>query len=86
MKNLSLFDDACLAPYRAEMEARSRRAFARAEDLTGGKTLADWANSHHYFGLHRTERGWVFREWAPNANVTLKTISIPNRSQFLAGE
>ena len=67
MKNLLLFDDACLAPYRAEIEARSRRAFARAEELTGGKTLADWANSHHYFGLHRTEHGWVFREWAPNA-------------------
>jgi 1,4-alpha-glucan branching enzyme len=23
--------------------------------------------AHHYFGLHRTDSGWVFREWAPNA-------------------
>ena len=47
MKRPSLFDDPFLAPYRGEMEGLSRRAFARAEELTGGKTLADWANSHH---------------------------------------
>ena len=28
---------------------------------------ADWASAHEYFGLHRTKRGWTFREWAPNA-------------------
>ena len=43
-------------------------AYARANQLTGGNTpLADWAAAHEYYGLHRTRRGWVFREWAPNA-------------------
>mgnify|MGYP002515264886 FL=1 len=27
------------------------------------------ANSHLYYGLHKTEDGWVIREWAPNANM-----------------
>jgi 1,4-alpha-glucan branching enzyme len=41
--------------------------------LTQGKTsLADFASGHEYFGLHRRGRGWVFREWAPNA----RTISL----------
>lgn len=64
---VSLLDDAYLAPYRDAIEGRSRRAFARADELTGGGSLSDWANAHRYFGLHRTARGWVFREWAPNA-------------------
>ncbi len=30
-------------------------------------TLNDFANAHHYYGFHRTENGWVYREWAPSA-------------------
>ena len=30
-------------------------------------TLNDFANAHEYFGFHRTEDGWVYREWAPSA-------------------
>ena len=66
-KTVSLLDDGYLAPYRDAIEGRSRRAFDRAAELTGGGKLSEWANAHHYFGLHRTAEGWVFREWAPNA-------------------
>ena len=66
-KTVSLLDDGYLAPYRDAIEGRSRRAFGRAAELTGGGKLSEWANAHHYFGLHRTGEGWVFREWAPNA-------------------
>jgi len=31
------------------------------------QSLSDFATGHLYFGLHRTEIGWVMREWAPNA-------------------
>lgn len=31
--------------------------------------LTDFANGHKYYGLHKTTRGWVFREWAPNATA-----------------
>jgi len=63
-----LLDDPYLAPYAEAIRGRAEHARSRAEELTGGKlSLADWASAHEYFGLHRTSRGWVFREWAPNA-------------------
>ena len=37
------------------------------KELVGKKTLSDFATGHMYFGLHRTDKGWTFREWAPNA-------------------
>ena len=39
----------------------------KEKELTGGKSLADFATGHLFFGLHRTHSGWVIREWAPNA-------------------
>ena len=30
-------------------------------------TLNEFANAHNYYGFHRTEKGWVYREWAPSA-------------------
>ncbi len=63
-----LLDDPYLAPFADAIKGRALHADARAHELTGGKgTLADWASAHEYYGLHRTETGWVFREWAPNA-------------------
>ena len=37
--------------------------------LTGNEknSLSDFATGYLYFGLHRTNDGWIFREWAPNA-------------------
>ncbi len=35
--------------------------------LGGNQTLNDFANAHNYYGFHRTEDGWVYREWAPSA-------------------
>ena len=33
-----------------------------------GQTLSDFANAHHYYGFHKTKTGWIYREWAPNAD------------------
>ncbi len=61
-------DDAWLEPYAEAIEGRHEDAVRKLEELTGGKTsLADFANAYNYYGLHRTAKGWVFREWAPNA-------------------
>ena len=30
--------------------------------------LIDFANAHEYYGFHRIEGGWVYREWAPGAH------------------
>ena len=37
--------------------------------LAGEGSLSDFANGHRYFGFHRTETGWVFREWLPGADA-----------------
>ena len=58
-----LLDDTYLKPFEAAIRGRADHAVARANELTGGKgTLADWASAHEFYGLHRTARGWVFRE------------------------
>ena len=36
--------------------------------LSEGKTLKDFANAHHYFGIHHHDGGWYYREWAPSAH------------------
>ena len=35
--------------------------------LSGKQTLNEFANAYNYYGFHRTETGWVYREWAPSA-------------------
>ena len=68
-----LLDDEYLKPFENAIRGRAEHALARARELTGGKSLADWASAHEYFGLHRLSKPaakkgmWVFREWAPNA-------------------
>ncbi len=70
----SLADDPWLDPYREKLRERARRADALELRLTGGRsTLADFASGHEYFGIHRCDGKWIFREWAPNAaGITLK--------------
>ena len=35
--------------------------------LPNGGTLNEFANGHEYYGFHRVDGGWVYREWAPSA-------------------
>jgi 1,4-alpha-glucan branching enzyme len=64
--------DPWLDPFRDIIEGRLTYLKDREMIFTGGRTLSDYANGHHWYGLHRTTRGWVFREHAPNATaVTL---------------
>ena len=61
-------NDSWLEPYRHAIEGRYNYAIQREKELTGGKQkLSDFASGYLYFGLHKTNDGWVFREWAPNA-------------------
>jgi len=65
-----LADDPWLAPHLGDLAARCQRMLALERRLTaGGVTLADFASGHEHYGLHRAGRGWVFREWAPNATA-----------------
>ena len=62
-------NDPWLAPFNEAIEGRHTYYLKRLSDLTqnGKITLSDFATGHLWFGLHRTDEGWVLREWAPNA-------------------
>ena len=62
-------NDPWLEPFESAINGRHRHALEKVKQLTGNgrKTLSDFASGYLYFGLHRTDTGWVFREWAPNA-------------------
>lgn len=62
-------DDEWLTPYSDAIAGRHDHAQYKLNELTeGGKRkLSDFADGHLYFGLHRTARQWVFRDWLPNA-------------------
>ncbi len=59
--------DPWLRPYQEVILGRIRRYRLVKEDLTQGRGLKAFADAHHHLGLHHQKRGWVFREWAPNA-------------------
>ena len=51
-----LLDDGYLKPFEAAIRGRAQRAADRMRELTQGKcSLADWANAHNYYGLHKVK-------------------------------
>ncbi|MCQ2115251.1 MAG: alpha-amylase family glycosyl hydrolase [Bacteroidales bacterium] len=61
-------NDKWLEPYKEVIDARHEMIMAERDKISVGGSLAAGLNNHLYYGLHRTEDGWVFREWAPNAS------------------
>ena len=61
--------DGWLEPYEQAIQGRHDHAMWKLQQLTakGRMTLSQFANGYEYYGLHKTNDGWVFREWAPNA-------------------
>lgn len=69
-KHLALVkNDPYLKDYEDAIRGRHEHALWKLSVLTnnGKQALTDFANGHKYYGLHKLSRGWVFREWAPNA-------------------
>lgn len=70
VKQLALIkNDPYLKDYENAIRGRHEHALWKLSMLTnhGKQALTDFANGHKYYGLHKLSRGWVFREWAPNA-------------------
>jgi len=70
MNTLNLIkNDPWLEPFADAINGRHEHFLYKEKQLTKNhrKTLADFAEGHLYFGLHKTEKNWVLREWAPNA-------------------
>ena len=62
-------NDSWLEPFEGAIRGRHDHALWKIGQLTrnGKQTLSQFASGHLYFGLHKLAKGWVFREWAPNA-------------------
>ena len=64
-------NDPWLEPFERAIHGRHDHAVWKINQLTqnGKRSLSEFASGHLYFGLHKTDDGWVFREWAPNATA-----------------
>lgn len=68
MSKKTLVDlDPWLAPHEHAIKAREVYILSTLKKVLDGKSPADFALGFRHFGLHRTQDGWIFREWAPNA-------------------
>jgi len=60
--------DPWLKPFTEVIDRRIAKCLSKEKNLVGNGTLCDFAMGHYYYGLHRNNDSWIFREWAPNAN------------------
>lgn len=71
--------DPYLMPFLGQVVSRIDRINLKVSELVPeGESLSSFANGHHYFGLHKTDRGWVLHEWAPNATAICLAGSFNN--------
>ena len=69
MKHRILQTDPQLSPFAQDFDLRRQRYLATKKALLApGQTLAEFANGHLFFGFHKTNDGWYYREWAPGAD------------------
>lgn len=59
--------DPWLEPHKKAIQAREKYIAKKTDEVIGSNSLRSFALGFQHFGLHKTEDGWVFREWAPNA-------------------
>jgi 1,4-alpha-glucan branching enzyme len=69
MMDLKLINnDPWLKPYSDVLIKRHQKTTTKEKELIGqNKNLSEFASGYFYFGLHKTNDGWLLREWAPNA-------------------
>ncbi len=63
--------DPWLEPFVPVIDKRIGKCLLKEKQLTGDNHLIDFALGHHFYGLHRNNDCWVFREWAPNATAII---------------
>ncbi|MBR5870421.1 MAG: alpha amylase C-terminal domain-containing protein [Clostridia bacterium] len=80
--------DPHISPYLDEVRLHLERYNLQKQALCGKdthssrKTLSDVTNGHMYFGFHRTDDGWVFREWLPGADAAWLTGDFNDWEKF----
>ena len=74
MKHKILRYDPYLEPFAQDIDLRASLYREKLAQLVPeGSTLSEFANGHAYFGFHRTDAGWYYREWAPGAQMLYLT-------------
>ncbi len=62
--------DPWLKDYASDIRLRMDRHAEVRRTLLGDRAdLSSFANGYMYYGIHRTDNGWVYREWAPAADA-----------------
>ena len=59
--------DNLLEPFSEIIEKRISKCLLKEKQLNGEGSLSSFAMGHYYYGLHKLNGKWIFREWAPNA-------------------
>lgn len=66
--------DAWLEPHNQQIIDLNNYITHKSDQILSGKSIEDFSLGHLFFGLHKTDTGWIFREWAPNATkITMLT-------------
>jgi 1,4-alpha-glucan branching enzyme len=60
-------NDPWLAPFQDVIIKRHQAAIDKEQLICKNNKLQDFATGHLFFGLHKLNDCWIFREWAPNA-------------------
>lgn len=74
--------DPMLTNYESDIQLRMdnyQRALSTL--LKEGESLGDFANGHLYFGFHKAEDCWYYREWAPASSQVYLTGDMNNWAQ-----
>jgi len=75
--------DPNLKNYRGDIELRMDNLKRKKQQLLApGQTLSDIANGYLYFGIHPSEDGWIYREWAPGAERMYLTGDFCNWDRY----
>lgn len=60
--------DPWIKPYEKDLQLRMDRYVRVKKSLLGtSRNFSSFANAHLYYGIHPSESGWTYREWAPDA-------------------
>ena len=83
MKHKIVTLDPILGYFEKDLDLRMRNYRTTKKRILGeGQKLIDFANGHHFFGFHRHEDGWVYREWAPGAENLFVTGDFCNWERY----
>ncbi|MDX9881141.1 MAG: alpha amylase C-terminal domain-containing protein [Prolixibacteraceae bacterium] len=66
---LFIQNDPWLKPYAATIFSWLEFAENKEKELCGENSLTGFAQGHQWYGLHKTGKNWVFRDWAPGATA-----------------